>query len=66
VGGIFGALVFTLVYDSLLAPLVKLLDLGRLTLAGALHLPALLVAGLLGAVLLGAVALLPTEPGRAR
>jgi uncharacterized protein len=64
VGGIFGALVFTLVYDALLAPVVKLLDLGRLTLAGVLHLPALLVAVLLCAVFLAAVALLPTEPGR--
>ncbi len=63
VGGIFGALVFTLAYDALLAPLVKLLDLGRLTLAGVLHLPALLVAVLLGSVFLAAVALLPTEPG---
>jgi uncharacterized protein len=63
VGGIFGALVFTLVYDVLLAPLVKLLDLGKLTLAGVLHLPALLVAVLLGSVFLAAVALLPTEPG---
>ena len=64
VGGLFGALVFTLAYDALLAPVVKLLDLGKLTLAGVLHLPALLVAVLLGAVFLAAVVLLPTEPGR--
>jgi uncharacterized protein len=64
VGGIFGALVFTLVYDALLAPVVKLLDLGKLTLAGALHLPALLVAALLGAVVLAAVTWLPTERAR--
>jgi uncharacterized protein len=64
VGGIFGALVFTLVYDALLAPVVKVLDLGKLTLAGLLHLPALLVAALLGAVFLAAVAWLPTERGR--
>jgi uncharacterized protein len=63
-GGIFGALLFTLVYDTLLAPLVRLADLGKLTLAGVLHLPALLVAVLLGAVFLGAAAWLPTEPGR--
>jgi uncharacterized protein len=62
-GGVVGALVFTLVYDALLAPLVKVLDLGKLTLAGVLHLPALLVAVLLGSVFLAAVALLPTEPG---
>jgi uncharacterized protein len=61
VGGIVGALVFTLVYDALVAPVVKLLDLGKLTLAGVLHLPAPLVAALLGAVFLTAVAWLPTE-----
>jgi uncharacterized protein len=63
-GGIFGALVFTLVYDALLAPMMKVFDLGKLTLASVLHLPALLVAMLLAAVLLAAVAWLPTEPGR--
>jgi uncharacterized protein len=61
VGGIVGALIFTLVYDALVAPVVKLLDLGKLTLAGVLHLPAPLVAALLGAVFLIAVAWLPTE-----
>jgi uncharacterized protein len=61
VGGIFGALVFTLVYDALVAPVVKLFDLGKLTLPGVLHLPALLVAALLGAVFLAAVSWLPTE-----
>jgi uncharacterized protein len=64
VGGIFGALVFTLLYDTLLAPMVRVLDLGKLTLPGVLHLPVLLVAVLLGAFLLAAVAWLPTEPGR--
>ncbi len=64
VGGFFGALVFTLGYGVLLAPMVKVLDLGKLTLAGVLHLPALLVAVLLGAVLLTAVVWLPTNPGR--
>ncbi len=63
-GGIFGALVFTLFFDALLAPLLKVMDLGKLTLAGVLHLPALVVAVLLGAVFLTAVAWLPTEPRR--
>jgi uncharacterized protein len=63
-GGIFGALVFTLVYDALLAPVVRVLDLGKITLAGVLHLPAPLVAVLLCAVFLAAVTWLPTEPGR--
>ena len=63
-GGAFGALAFTLAYDALLAPVVKVLDLGKLTLAGALHLPAAVVAVLLGALFLGGVAWLPTQPGR--
>lgn len=64
VGGIVGALVFTLAYDALLAPMVRVLDLGKLTLPGVLHLPTLLVAVLVSAFLLAAVAWLPTEPGR--
>lgn len=63
-GGIFGALVFTLVFEALVAPVVKVLDLGKLTLPGVLHLPALLVAALLGAVILAGVTWLPTERGR--
>jgi len=63
-GGVFGALVFTLFFDALLAPVLKMADLGKLTLAGVLHLPAPLVAVALGAVFLAAVAWLPTEPGR--
>lgn len=61
-GGVFGALAFTLLFEALLAPVVKVLDLGKLTLAGVLQLPALWVAVLLGALLLAAVAWLPTEP----
>jgi uncharacterized membrane protein YedE/YeeE len=61
-GGVFGALAFTLLFEALLAPVVKVLDLGKLTLAGVLQLPALLVAVLLGALFLAAVAWLPTEP----
>jgi uncharacterized protein len=61
-GGVFGALAFTLLFEALLAPIVKVLDLGKLTLAGVLHLPTLLVAVLLGGLFLAAVAWLPTEP----
>jgi len=64
VGGLVGALLFTLFFDGLLAPVTKVLDLGRLTLASVLHLPAPLVAVLLGAVFLAAVAWLPTETRR--
>ncbi len=63
-GGAFGALTFTLLFEALLAPVLKVLDFGKLTLAGMLHLPALLVAVLLGALLLAGVAWLPTQPHR--
>jgi hypothetical protein len=55
VGGVFGALAFTLLFEALLAPVMKVL-------ADVLHLPALLVAFLLGALFFAAVAWLPTEP----
>ena len=59
-GGLAGALVFTAVYDSLIAPILPLLNLGKLTLPQLLHLPAPLVALALAAVFLGLVAWLPT------
>ena len=62
-GGIFGALVFTLFFDALLAPVGKVLDLGKLTLAGVLQLPAPLVAVLLATFFFAGVAWLPTERG---
>ena len=60
-GGVTGALVFTLVYTMIQGSLIKPLDYGKITLASVLHLPPLLVAALLAAVLLTAVMLLPTE-----
>ena len=59
-GGLFGALLFTLVYKLLEAPLVKPLNYGKVTLADALHLPAFLVAVIVGALFLTAVTVLPT------
>ena len=64
VGGIFGALVFTLAYSSVIAPLNKLQNFGKLTLAQALHLPTWGTVILLAGILLVTVALLPTNPGR--
>ncbi len=59
-GGIAGALVFTLLYELVVAPLLPLLDLGKVTLADLLHLPAPVVAGAMAAVLLAGVTWLPT------
>ena len=63
-GGVTGALAFTLVYTLIEGSLIKPLALGKITMAGVLHAPALLVAVGLAAVLLTAVTLLPTEPGK--
>lgn len=60
-GGIAGALVFTLVYTVAIQPIVTLLDFGKVTVQGALHLPAILPAVVIGVILLAAVALLPTQ-----
>jgi hypothetical protein len=65
-GGITGALLFTLVYDLVVAPVLPLLDLGKVTVADLLHLPAPLVAGVMAAVILGVVAWLPTVRGQQR
>lgn len=62
-GGILGALVFTLVYRTLIAPLTRPLNFGNLTLAQALHLPTWGTVLLLAGLLLATVALLPTRPG---
>lgn len=60
-GGITGALVFTLVYTAIQGTLIAPLDYGKITLASVLHLPAVVVALLLAAVLLTAITLIPTE-----
>lgn len=60
-GGITGALVFTLVYTAIQGTLIAPLDYGKITLASVLHLPAVVVALLLAAVLLIAITLIPTE-----
>jgi hypothetical protein len=60
VGGVVGALVFTLVYTTIVAPMNALMDLGKITLADVLHLPAVVVALVLGAVFAAVVTLLPT------
>ena len=60
-GGVFGALVFTLVYTLIEGALIKPMNYGKITLASVLHLPAVVVAVGLAAVFLTAVTMMPTE-----
>lgn len=62
-GGVVGALGFTLVYRALEGAFIKPLSFGRITLSGALHVPAVWTAIGLAAALLTAVTLIPTERG---
>lgn len=60
-GGIVGALVFTLVYKSAIQPIVALMDFGKITVQGALHLPAIVPALVIGTLFLVVVKVLPTQ-----
>jgi uncharacterized membrane protein YedE/YeeE len=60
-GGIFGALVFTLVYDAMIAPIVKMMDYGKITVQDLLHVPAIVPALVIGTLFLVVVKVLPTQ-----
>lgn len=64
-GGVTGALVFTLVYSLIQPWLIKPLDFGKITLPGLFHVPAMGVAVVLAAVFLTAATVLPTIRGAA-
>lgn len=58
-GGILGALVFTLTYTTLILPVNKLMNLGKITLADVLHAPGWIVALVLALILMVIVVILP-------
>lgn len=60
-GGITGALLFTLVYTLIESPLIKPLQLGKITLPGVLHLPPAIVAIVVAAILFTVISLVPTQ-----
>lgn len=64
-GGIVGTLVFTLVYESMIAPLVKIMDFGKITVQDLLHVPAIVPALVIGTLFLVVVKVLPTQVKRA-
>lgn len=65
-GGLAGALVFTLAFPTLDRLFIQPLDMGSVTLADLAHAPALWVALGLSALLLAVVAFLPTRPASPR
>lgn len=64
-GGVFGALVFTLVYTTAIKPIVELMDFGRITVQDLVHLPAIVPALVIGTLFLVVVKVLPTQVKRA-
>jgi uncharacterized membrane protein YedE/YeeE len=66
VGGVVGALLFTLLYNVLLEPVIKPMDLGKVRLQDYVHVPALLLALVVGGAMLALVKFLPTTPGKSR
>lgn len=64
-GGVVGALVFTLVYTTAIAPIVQLMDYGKLTVQDALGVPAIVPALVIGALFLVVVKVLPTQVTKA-
>jgi hypothetical protein len=59
-GGIVGALAFTLLYRLLEAPLIKPLSYGKITLADLLHAPPLSIAVVVAAIFAAVMWTLPT------
>lgn len=60
-GGVVGALAFTLVYTTLIEPIVGIANLGKITLADVLHLPSIVVALAVGAIFVAVIKFLPTQ-----
>lgn len=60
-GGVVGALAFTLVYSAVIAPLVALTDYGRITLVDLIPAPAFVIALVMGVGFIALISWLPTE-----
>jgi hypothetical protein len=60
-GGVVGALAFTLVYTTMIEPIVSIANLGKITLADVLHLPSIVVALAVGAIFVAVIKFLPTQ-----
>lgn len=60
-GGVVGALAFTLVYTSVIQPIIELMDFGRITVQDVLHVPAIVAALGVGILFFVVLRFLPTE-----
>lgn len=65
-GGIAGALIFTLAYAALEPVFVKQWNFGKVTLAGALHIPPIVAAAIMAAVIIAVITRLPTVTASGR
>lgn len=63
-GGVVGALLFTLLYNVLLDPVIKPMDLGKVRLQDYIHIPTIVLAIVVAGIMLAIVKVLPTIPGR--
>jgi uncharacterized protein len=59
-GGVVGALAFTLVYTTVIEPIIELMDYGKITVQDLVNLPAIVPALVIGALFLVVVKVLPT------
>ncbi|MBX7120255.1 MAG: YeeE/YedE family protein [Gemmatimonadaceae bacterium] len=64
-GGVAGAAVFTLVYAAVIAPIVKMADLGKIRLFDVVHIPAFAMAIAVALAFLAAIRFLPTDVRKA-
>lgn len=62
-GGVVGALLFTLLYNVMLDPIIKPMDLGKVRLQDYIHIPTIALAIAVGVGMLAIVKFLPTIPG---
>lgn len=62
-GGVAGALLFTLLYNVMLDPIIKPMDLGKVRLQDYIHIPTIVLAIAVGVGMLAIVKFLPTIPG---
>jgi uncharacterized protein len=64
-GGVVGALVFTLVYTTLIDPIVKMANYGKITLADVLQVNPFVMALVVAAIFIAVIKFLPTDVKKA-